>query len=108
MIETAVKDELRDFSIFRKKAIRSDFSFINLNGFPLHKIVYNEYEERQLNAHIFRLLRSTNEVKKLGYLLEENSVLIRFVRYGEDTYSPANGEHRTPEWLDVYQCQYGR
>ncbi len=64
LIEKAIHEELKNNSIFTGKAIDSKFNFLNLHGFPLSKIVYAEDEEHDLNAHMFRMIRSTALARK--------------------------------------------
>ena len=64
MIEDGIRKELAENSIFKGKAIDSQFDFLNLDGFPLSRITYSRKEETELNAHVFRIIRSTDQIKK--------------------------------------------
>jgi hypothetical protein len=74
-IERRTLDRMKTHSIFRGKAINSRWEFINLNGFPLHRIAYAEVERAALHANVFRLLESTKEVEKMGVPLKRTVLL---------------------------------
>lgn len=75
MIEEGIRDELANNSIFLRKAIDSRFEFLDLNGFPLDRIVYADQEAKELNAHIFRVIRSTAEARKSGLPIKRTVLL---------------------------------
>jgi len=74
-IERRTLDRMKAHSIFRGKAINSRWEFINLNGFPLHRIAYAEVERAALHANVFRLLESTEAVEKMGVPLKRTVLL---------------------------------
>jgi hypothetical protein len=74
-IERRVRERMKSHSIFRGKAINSKWEFINLNGFPLERIVYAETERAALHANLFRILMSSKEVEKAGIPLKRTILL---------------------------------
>jgi len=74
-IEAAVREEMRDNPIFKGKAINSDFQFINLGAFDLSRIVHGVQEERDLNAHIFRTIKSTKDAQRNGLNVKRTVLL---------------------------------
>lgn len=80
ILEKAVRDELKNDSIFKGKAIDSRFNFVNLKGFPLDKIVYSDDERTQLQANILRLIKNTSDMKRLKVALKRTILL--HGRYG--------------------------
>jgi len=76
MIEDEINKELANNSVFRGKAIDSQFGFLNLKGFPLDRIVYAHKEKTQLDAHVFRLIKSTGAAKSYGLALKRTILLL--------------------------------
>ena len=76
MIEDEINKELANNSVFRGKAIDSQFGFLNLKGFPLDRIVYAKKEKTQLDAHVFRLIKSTKAAKGYGLALKRTVLLL--------------------------------
>lgn len=75
MIETAIYDQLQNNPVFKGQAVDSRYEFLNLKGFPLDKIVYSAEEKTQLGASIFRLIKSTEELKKLRVSIKRTVLL---------------------------------
>lgn len=75
MIEREVKTWHLTHSIFRGKAMDSRFKFINLQGFPLDRIVYTDIEEKSLSANIFRIIESSKSVADVGIALKRTILL---------------------------------
>jgi transitional endoplasmic reticulum ATPase len=65
-IEAEIHNQLKNHSIFLKQAINSRFEFEDLNGFDLNKLVYSDQEKRDLEAHIFKVIRRTEELEAKG------------------------------------------
>ena len=74
-IERRTLERMKQHSIFRGQAINSRWEFINLNGFPLHRIAYAEVERAALHANVFRLLESTKQVEAIGVPLKRTILL---------------------------------
>jgi transitional endoplasmic reticulum ATPase len=65
-IKVAVKLQLKNNSIFKGKAITSDFEFINIDPKVLEKVVYSAEEEVDLEANIFRFIREYQAFTQRG------------------------------------------
>jgi transitional endoplasmic reticulum ATPase len=74
-IERRVLERMKTHSIFRGQALNSRWEFINLKGFPLERISYEAAEKTSLHANLFRMLESTEAVKKMGVSLKRTILL---------------------------------
>tara|TARA_R100000234_G_scaffold101521_1_gene70580 strand:+ start:6327 stop:7742 length:1416 start_codon:yes stop_codon:yes gene_type:complete len=68
-------------SIFKGKAIDSEFSFLDVNGFDLDSVIYGVEEYAQLRANVFRFIEDTDYIKNdLGMGL--NRKILLYGSYG--------------------------
>lgn len=74
-VTRAVRDYLKKNSIFKGKAIDSQFNFINLDQAPLERIVYSQREELQLEAELFNILRKRVALKRAKRPLKRTILL---------------------------------
>jgi len=65
-LKKATKEQLRDHSIFKGKAITSRFDFINVEEFPLSKIIYSKQETVDLQANVFGFVENYPVLCKRG------------------------------------------
>jgi ATP-dependent 26S proteasome regulatory subunit len=74
-IEALVREKLKNESIFLHKAIDTRFTFLDLSDGVTNKLVHSENEERQLNANIFRFIKSADSIAKLGVRIKRTVLL---------------------------------
>ena len=74
-IEQLTKDELRDHSIFRGKAIDSKFNFLDVETFDESRVVYSEHERRQIEANILSPIRNSKAWEASGSALRRGVLM---------------------------------
>jgi transitional endoplasmic reticulum ATPase len=60
-IETRTLEILKNESIFKGKALDSQYKFIDVERFNRDKVIYSEEQEAQLNANVFTVIKHTTE-----------------------------------------------
>lgn len=75
-IEVAILQWIKTKSIFRQKAINSDFSFMDIRYFdPKRKVVYSDLERTKLGGEVFAPIVATEQWRKNGRGLKRGVLL---------------------------------
>lgn len=74
-IREAIEYELKNDSIFKGKAITSDFEFIDLTAFDTGKIVYSKKTQLELETHIFGAIKNVKKLELNGMQIRRSILL---------------------------------
>jgi transitional endoplasmic reticulum ATPase len=74
-IQQCILDEVKRSSIFKGKAVNSGYSFIDTSSPMIDKLVYSEQEGRDLDTHIFGIIRNAENLERHGISLKRTILL---------------------------------
>jgi transitional endoplasmic reticulum ATPase len=74
-LDRLAKKMLAENSIFKGKAINSNFEFVNLSGFREERVIYSQAVEKMIEANILQPITRTEEWRKAGSSLKRGILL---------------------------------
>jgi hypothetical protein len=74
-IREAIDYELANESVFKGKAITSNFEFIDLTAFDTNKIVYSKKTQLELETHIFGPIKNVKKLEGAGMQIRRSILL---------------------------------
>lgn len=74
-IRESIEYEIENESIFKGKAITSNFEFIDLSAFDTNKIVYSKKTQRELETHIFGPIKNVDKLESIGMQIRRSILL---------------------------------